>query len=339
MTLAAIATDDGGTTVVDVHAAERAVRARGLVKRYPGGVTAVDGVDLDIEPDTLFALLGPNGAGKTTTVSMLSTLALPTEGDATVAGCDVVREPAAVRARIGVTFQETVLDDDLTGRQALDFHGRLYGVARADRRRRIAELLELVELEEAADRRVKTYSGGMKRRLELARGLVTRPQVLFLDEPTLGVDPQNRVAIIEHVLRLRREEGLTVILTTHYLDEAERAADRVAIIDRGRIVVEDAPAALIADMGADTLYVRGSGDAAAFRAALTGLDWVQGSATGGDGDGEGLVQLGVDSGDRRLVEVIQRAADAGFDVAEVSVAKPTLGDVFLRHTGRALRDR
>jgi len=336
MTPAAIAADSGRATDGAAATADRAVQARGLVKRYPGGVTAVDGIDLDIAPDTLFALLGPNGAGKTTTVSILTTLTPPTEGSATVAGCDVVGDPGAVRSRIGVTFQETVLDDDLTGRQALDFHGRLYGVARAERRRRISELLELVELEEAADRRVKTYSGGMKRRLELARGLVTRPQVLFLDEPTLGVDPQNRVAIIDHVLQLRREQGLTVILTTHYLDEAERAADRVAIIDRGRIVVEDTSAALIAAMGADTLYVRGSGDVAAFRASLAGLDWVQKSATSGD---DGLVQLGVDSGDRRLVEVIRRAADAGFDVAEVSVAKPTLGDVFLRHTGRRLRDR
>ena len=238
-----------------------AIRVAALTKRY-GELTAVDSVDLAVESGTVFSLLGPNGAGKTTMVSMLSTLLEPTSGTATVDGADVARNPRDVRRRIGITFQETVLDDDLTGRQSLEFHGRLYGMSRSEIKKRADELLELTELTEAARRQVKTYSGGMKRRLELARGLMTEPRVLFLDEPTLGVDHQNRAAIGEYVLGLRESKGLTVFLTTHYMDEAERLSDQVAIIDQGKIVTQGTPAGLIERVrGRVRLCRHGHGDA------------------------------------------------------------------------------
>jgi ABC-2 type transport system ATP-binding protein len=309
-----------------------AIRTADLTKEYEKGVKAVDGLDFAVEANTVFALLGPNGAGKTTTVSMLTTLLSPTAGEATVAGSSVVSSGADVRRKIGVTFQETVLDEALTGRQALDHHGQLYGMRREARRRRAAELLQLVELEEAANKRIKTYSGGMKRRLELIRGLMTDPEVLFLDEPTLGVDPQTRTKLGEHILGLR-EQGMTVLLTTHDLDEAARLADRVGIIDKGRLVVTGTPSELVAGMGEDTLHVRGRSDPEGFISAVQGLEFVATVARTDDG-----VQIGVDSGDRRLAEVIGIAGDSGYPIEEISVSKPTLGDVFLRHTGRALRD-
>jgi ABC-2 type transport system ATP-binding protein len=310
----------------------RAIDASGLVKRYED-VTAVDGIELDVELNTVFSLLGPNGAGKTTTVSMLSTLLEPTSGSARVAGLDVVRDAKRVRERIGITFQETVLDDDLTGRQSLEFHGRLYGMSRRAIRAKAEELLSLTELEDAAGKQVKKYSGGMKRRLELARGLMTEPEVLFLDEPTLGVDHQNRAAIGEYVRGLRESKGLTVFLTTHYMDEAERLSDQVAIIDQGRIVTQGSPAELIESMGADTMLVRGTGDEKAFAAAVSRMPFVEEACPGED-----YVQIGLDSGNRRMVEVVGAASRAGFTIEDISVSKPSLGDVFLRYTGSELRD-
>jgi ABC-2 type transport system ATP-binding protein len=314
--------------------ADLAIAAKGLVKRYEGDVLAVDGVDLAIPANTIYALLGPNGAGKTTTVSLLSTLLEPNAGSAAVAGFDVLRQAGEVRRRIGVTFQEMVLDEALTGHQALEYHGRLYGMDRGLRQTRIGEMLALVELQEAADRRIGTYSGGMKRRLELARGLMTRPQVLFLDEPTTGLDPQNRTSIWEHILHLKREDALTLILTTHYMEEAERLADRVGIMDHGTIVAEGRPQELIAQMGADTIHLRGAGDRHRFAAKLERLPFVQALSMGDE-----LIQLGVDQANRRLVELVSLAAQDGFTLEDISVAKPSLGDVFLKYTGRRLRDR
>jgi len=317
------------------HRAEPAIEARGLVKRYEdGGVLAVNRVNLHIEPNSVYALLGPNGAGKTTTISMLTTLTRPTGGRARVAGFDVVRQAAQVRRRIGVTFQEMVLDIELTGRQVLDYHGRLYGQGRATRRTRIAELLALVELKEAADRRVSTYSGGMKRRLELARGLMTEPRVLFLDEPTLGLDPQNRINIWDYIRRLRTKHRMTLLLTTHYMEEAEAIADRVGIIDHGRIVVEGSPRELVDQMGADVIRIVGQGDGDGFLDKVGALPFVEAVTAG-----EGAIQIGVDSGNRRLAEVVTLANSSGFVIEDVSVAKPSLGDVFLKYTGRHLRDR
>jgi ABC-2 type transport system ATP-binding protein len=319
--------NEGQSTVV-------AIEAKGLVKRFGEDVLAVDGVDLRIEANTVYALLGPNGAGKTTTISMLTTLIQPTGGSAKVFGFDVVRQAGDVRRRIGVTFQETALDVELTGRQVLDYHGRLYGQGKGQRKAKISELLALVELEDAAGRRVSTYSGGMKRRLELARGLMTEPDVLFLDEPTLGLDPQNRVNIWDYIQNLKEQRGLTLMLTTHYMEEAERLADRAGIIDRGRIVVEGTPRELIDQMGADAIRVAGQGSSDEFVEKVRGLSFVQTVTTGQE-----LIQIGVDSGNRRLAEVVSVATGSGFVIEDISVTKPSLGDVFLKYTGRQLRDK
>ncbi|MFW9835624.1 MAG: ATP-binding cassette domain-containing protein, partial [Candidatus Thorarchaeota archaeon] len=252
-----------------------AIETSGLSKRYGKDVLAVDGVDLSVPAGTIYALLGPNGAGKTTTISILTTLIEPTAGSAKVAGFDVMRQAGKVRQRIGVTFQEMVLDDDLTGRQVLDYHGKLYRQKAKQRREKIAELLGLLELEDAANRRINTYSGGMKRRLELARGLMTSPEVLFLDEPTTGLDPQNRANIWDYIKNLKEQSGLTLLLTTHYMDEAEALADRVSIIDHGRIVVEGTPHELIDQMGADSILITGKGDSANFLEKVRSAPFVQ----------------------------------------------------------------
>jgi len=238
-----------------------------------------------------------------------------------------------VRRRIGVTFQDLVLDPDLTGRQVLDIHGRLYRQPRDLRRRRIAELVELVQLQDAIDRLVKTYSGGMKRRLELARGLMTDPQVLFLDEPTQGLDPQNRVTIWDYIRALRRERGLTLLLTTHYMEEAEALADTVGIVDHGRKVAEGTPAGLVAELGADLIRIAGYGDMAHLVEQLRRLPYVDRISPS-----EHMIEIGVDSGSRRIAEVVAQASSNGFTIEDISVARPSLGDVFLKHTGRALRD-
>lgn len=310
-----------------------AIETKGLVKRYNEEVLAVDGIDLAIEDNTIYSLLGPNGAGKTTTLSVLTTLLEPTAGSAKVCGLDVVKQANDVRNCIGVTFQETVLDDALTGRQALDFHGKLYNQSKDQRRDKIEELLALVELEEAADRKIRTYSGGMKRRLELIRGLMTEPQVLFLDEPTLGLDPQSRARLGEYILDLKENQGLTLLLTTHYMDEAQLLSDKVGIIDHGKIVAEGTPGELIEKMGADVIHIEGQGDSEQYVSALQSLSFTQAVSAGND-----LVQVGVDSGNRRLVEVVTTAGDNGFRIEDISVAKPSLGDVFLKYTGRQFRD-
>jgi ABC-2 type transport system ATP-binding protein len=313
---------------------EDAIVTRGLVKRY-GDVTAVAGLDLTVPAGAIYAMLGPNGAGKTTTMSILTTLTKPDAGSAQVAGFDVVRQANEVRRRIGVTFQDIVLDPDLTGRQVLDIHARLYGVGREERRRRIHELVALVQLEAAIDRLVKTYSGGMKRRLELARGLMTTPQVLFLDEPTQGLDPQNRVGVWEHIRTLRAQQGLSLLLTTHYMEEAEALADHVGIIDGGQLVAAGTPEALVAELGADVIRVTGHGDPRHFLDQLAALPFVD---RVGHRAESGLIQIGVDNGSQRLAQVVGVASGNGFAINDVSVARPSLHDVFLKYTGRALRD-
>ncbi|MFC2031619.1 ATP-binding cassette domain-containing protein [Chloroflexota bacterium] len=319
--------------MTETSSSDPAIELRGLVKRYNEEVLAVDGVDLTIPKNIIYTLLGPNGAGKTTTISILTTLLEPTEGSASVLGLNVVRQAGAVRERIGVTFQEMVLDDELTGRQVMDYHGRFYSMSKADRQTKIAELLALVDLEEAAGRKAKTYSGGMKRRLELARALMTEPEVLFLDEPTLGLDPQTRVRIWDYIRSLKEDRGMTILMTTHYMDEAEELADQVGIIDLGKLVAGGTPAELIEEMGADTIHVTGEGDRDRFAEKLRSLPFVQTVDVG-----RTVIQIGVDSGSRRLVEVITQATSSGFTVEDISVSKPSLGDVFLKYTGRRLRD-
>jgi len=310
------------------------IETEGLTKRYGDEVLAVDGVDLSIGRNSIYALLGPNGAGKTTMLSMLTTLIEPSGGTAMVAGLDVVKEAGEVRSRIGVTFQEIVLDPDLTGRESLDFHGRLYSMPKALRERKIKELLQLVELEEAADRRTNTYSGGMKRRLELARGLMTEPDVLFLDEPTQGLDPQNRAKIWDYIRNLQANSEITILLTTHYMDEAEALADKVGIIDHGRFVAEGSPAEFISQMGEDVFHIEGSGDQEAFISQVKKLPFVQDT-----GSNDGKMQISVGEGKGRLVEIIHTGESVGFHIEDVSLAKPTLGDVFLKYTGHQLRDK
>jgi ABC-2 type transport system ATP-binding protein len=311
-----------------------AIEARSLEKRY-GDVVAVAGMDLAITPGQIYAMLGPNGAGKTTTINMLTTLTQPSAGTACVAGFDILTEADRVRTKIGVTFQDIVLDQDLSGRQVLEFHGRLYRMNSATRRARIAELVELVQLGDAIERKVKTYSGGMKRRLELARGLMTEPTVLFLDEPTQGLDPQNRVGIWGYVRELNRQRGLTLLLTTHYMEEAEALAERVGIVDHGRLVVEGKPGELVAQLGSDLIRVTGEGDVAHFLSQLRALPFVSNVTVD---DGMKTITIAVDQGKRRLVDVVTAASGNGYQVEDLTVAQPSLGDVFLHHTGRALRD-
>jgi ABC-2 type transport system ATP-binding protein len=311
-----------------------AISTNGLTKRYAEDVLAVDRLNLSIQTNIIYALLGPNGAGKTTTISMLTTLIEPTSGNAQINGLDVVQQADQVRQRIGVTFQEIVLDPDLTGRESLDFHARLYGIGKSERLAKIDELLNLVELEGAADRRTNTYSGGMKRRLELARGLITNPDVLFLDEPTQGLDPQNRANIWEYIRTLKENTDMTLLLTTHYMDEAEALADQVGILDHGKIVVEGSPRELINQMGADNVQIMGKGNQDTFGNYAKALTYVE-SFNASDG----IIQIGVDSGNRRLVEIVETANKSGFEIEDISVSKPSLGDVFLKYTGRQLRDK
>jgi len=322
-------TTDGGGAAEPVSAIE----ARQLSKRFGDDIQAVDSLDLSIPPGSTYALLGPNGAGKTTTISMLTTLAEPTSGSARINGFDVMSEEAQVRQQIGVTFQEMVLDDALTGRQVLDYHGRLYGMSASERATRIDELLGLVELTDAADRQSKSYSGGMKRRLELARALMTVPRVLFLDEPTLGLDPQGRASIWDYIRTLKERTELTVLLTTHYLDEAQELADQVGIMDHGQLVVEGAPASLIDALGADTIRILGNGSMEVIGDRVSSLPFVQ-SVSMVDG---GFL-LGVESSSRHLAEVVSIATEGGFTIEDVSVAKPDLGAVFFKYTGRQIRD-
>ncbi len=311
-----------------------AVETIDLVKRY-GLLTALDHVNLQAPVGQIYALLGPNGAGKTTLLSILTTLIPPTSGTARILGYDVSREAAEVRRRLGVTFQEMVLDPLLTGRETLDFHGRLYRLPAAVRRQRIAELVELVQLTEAIDRPVKSYSGGMKRRLELARGLMTDPQVLVLDEPTQGLDPQNRVNIWSYIRDLNRHRGMTILLTTHAMDEAEALADLVGIIDHGRLIVEGKPGDLIAALGSDVIRVRGQGN---FDHLVTTVSTLEGVNRTEIDPADGIALIYVDNGSRRLPAVLGTISSNGFVAEDVTLARPSLGDVFLHYTGTALRD-
>src|SRR5919201_2570366 len=257
-----------------------AVEARSLRRKFKGGIEAVRDIDLTVSEGEVFGFLGPNGAGKTTTVRMLCTLLPPTAGSASVAGVDVLARPAEVRRRIGVALQEIGLDPVQTGRELLELQCGLYGIRGAAARARAQELLELVGLTEAADRPTKTYSGGMKRRLDLASGLVHSPDVLFLDEPTTGLDPASRLTVWDEVRRINRD-GTTVFLTTQYLEEADKVCDRLAIIDAGRIVAEGSPEALKAGMGHDVVSVALDGaDAESTKAAIGGLPGVEGGGAG-----------------------------------------------------------
>jgi ABC-2 type transport system ATP-binding protein len=303
-----------------------AVSVRGLVKRYDD-VEAVSGIDFDVEAGETFGFLGPNGAGKTTTIGVLCTLVRPTGGGATVAGHDVATERDDVRRNIGLVFQETTLDGYLTAAQNLRLHAELYGVPRALVPSRMREVMEMVGLWERRDSLVRTFSGGMKRRLEIARGLLHSPRVLFLDEPTVGLDPQTRSSIWGYIRELKEREDITIFLTTHYMDEAEYC-DRIAIMDRGRIIVLDTPAALKASVGRDRVQIGTEDDEAAI-AALRERFGLEATVA------EGLVTIAVENGGEFVPRLF---ADLGVPIRSVSVSRPSLDDVFMSYTGTTIRD-
>jgi ABC-2 type transport system ATP-binding protein len=303
-----------------------------LRKTFAGGFEAVRGVSFAIEEGEAFGLLGPNGAGKTTTMRMLGTLLTPSGGSATVAGHDVVREAGAVRRAIGFAMQEAGLARYATGREHLLMMGRLYGLSRAQARSRSDELLTLFGLEEAADRQVRTYSGGMRRRIDLACGLVHRPRLLFLDEPTTGVDPTSRAALWDELRRLQRE-GVSLFLTTHYLEEADRLCDRLAIVDRGVIVVRGTPDELKAEVGADVVTV-GLGESDV-DAAVTALEPLGRVRVGGSGRS---IALELTDGAAAVAGIVERLRGTGIVPATITVARPTLDDVFLRYTGATIEE-
>jgi ABC-2 type transport system ATP-binding protein len=311
---------------------DNSIEAHGLVREFKKGPRAVDGIDLRVEPGEIYGFLGPNGAGKSTTVHMLTTLLPPTAGTATVAGYDVVTEGPSVRKVIGAALQEAALDPFLTGREHLRLQTAMHGITGEERKRRSDELLGRVGLTEAADRKVNGYSGGMKRRLDLALALVHRPRILFLDEPTTGLDVQSRTALWVEVGRLAKEDGVTVFLTTQYLEEADVLADRVGIIDHGRLVAEGTPEKLKAEIACSTVEaVPADPDQ---RGALTAVLERFGEQTTGFGPASVAVQLG--SPDGNLAEIV-RALDAeGVVLSQLQIHEPTLDDVFLAKTGRHL---
>jgi ABC-2 type transport system ATP-binding protein len=307
-----------------------AIEAEGLVKSY-GEVRALEGLDLAVPAGTVFALLGPNGAGKSTTVKILTTLARADEGSARVAGSDVFAEAAKVRRRIGVVAQRSGADIALTARENLVMQGRIHGVGGARLRQRVDDLLAHFGLIEAADRVVRGYSGGMRRRLDIAAALINRPEVLFLDEPTTGLDPEVRVSMWEEISRLRSEEGLTILLTTHYLEEADRLASSVAIMDRGRIVAAGSPEDLKGELHGDAIQVelRNGSANGAVEAALHGIEGVREMALDGR-----VLRARVEHGATAVPAVLAALEARAISVASVTVARPSLDDVYLRHTGR-----
>ena len=305
------------------------IEVEDLVREFRKGPRAVDGISLRVEPGEIYGFLGPNGAGKSTTVLMLTTLLPPTSGTARVAGYDIVKEGPQVRASIGAALQEAALDQFLTGRDHMRLQGALHGLSRAERRKRGDELLGRVGLSEAADRKVRGYSGGMKRRLDLALALVHRPSILFLDEPTTGLDPQSRSALWAEVSRLARDDGVTVFLTTQYLEEADVLADRVGIIDKGRIVAEDTPEALKAEIGRPS--VEATPMSPEERDAVA-------RALGRFGEEipaqPGAVAVRLERGD--LADVVRVLDAEDLKVSNLRLDEPSLNDVFLEKTGRSL---
>ena len=310
-----------------------AVETEGLVKTYPGGVQALKGLTISVRPGTVFALLGPNGAGKSTTVKILTTLSHPTSGRASIMGRDVVREPGQVRRLIGVIAQKSAVDLEATAAENLVLQGQLYGLSGAELRRRVDSLLTRFDLADARKRIARTLSGGMQRKLDVVMGLIHRPQVLFLDEPTTGLDPEARADMWREIARLAREDGLTVVLTTHYLEEADHLAQQVAIIDHGQIVVEGTPDGLKAELRGDAILVElaEACPESNVRAALSILDSTLREVAI---DGR-VLRARVDSGASALPTVLAVLDTAGIRASTATVARPSLDDVYLRYTGRS----
>lgn len=310
-----------------------AIETHDLTKVYGGKVRAVDGISFSVRPGEAFGFLGPNGAGKTTTVSMLTAGLRPTHGTAVVDGLDVGRHPDEVKRQIGVIFQESTADGDLTGRENLEVAAGCFGISRSEGASRARTLLDQMQLTDAQDRQAKTYSGGMRRRLELAVGLINRPKLLFLDEPTLGLDPQGRAGFWGFVQKLREETGLTVFVTTHYLDEADSMCDRIAIIDHGKIVASGSPGELKDKLGGDVVTLKvtaGAVDVSRTLGALPGVVSVQPQ--------DGTYRVKCQSGETFVPAAVEACAKAGVGVTSVAVKRPSLDEVFLEFTGREFRE-
>ena len=307
------------------------IEVKNLEHSY-GDFKAVDGISFSVKEGEIFSFLGPNGAGKSTAINILITLLSLQKGEASVAGFDVTKDPQKVRESIGVVFQDITLDRDMTVWEILEFHGRLYNMSREERKKRIDELLRLVQLEAKKDERTKNLSGGMKRRLEIARGLMTRPKVLFLDEPTLGLDPQTRMRMWDYIKEVNKE-GTTIFLTTHYMDEADHLSDRISIIDRGKIVISGRSWELKNNLGEDVIYLETS-DNDRCEQILHTLASVKDITR----KTKGLVILINEDGTRLLPGMIERLRGEGITISTVNLKKPSMDDVFVRYTGKELRD-
>ena len=301
-----------------------------LTKTF-NGLTAVDQLDINVESGEIFALLGPNGAGKTTTISMLCTILKPTSGTAKVNGFDIVKESTQVRKSIGIVFQDPSIDDRLTGRENLFMYANLYGVPAGEQKNRIDRVLKLVELEDRADDLMRTYSGGMRRRLELARGLIHYPKVLFLDEPTLGLDPQTRDHVWKYIRELKETHEITVVLTTHYMDEADRLSDRIAIMDYGKIIALDTPSKLKETLEGDVVIIKASNpdDIVSLVTQKMGLTHTHVA--------NGTVEVTVKNGKSMLPRIVDTATQNKIFIESISLREPNLEDVFLHYTGRTIR--
>ncbi|ACJ16481.1 ABC-type multidrug transporter, ATPase component [Thermococcus onnurineus NA1] len=308
-----------------------AIEVKNLVKKY-GDFEAVKGISFNVKRGEIFAFLGPNGAGKTTTVHVLTTLLKPTAGNAIVAGHDVVKESIEVRKKIGIVFQDPSVDRELTAYENMLIHGRIYGLSGNELKEKIERLLKFVELWEFRDRPVKTFSGGMQRRLEIARSLLHEPEVLFLDEPTIGLDPQTRAHIWDYIRAMKEEHNMTIFLTTHYMDEAEQLADRIAIMDHGKIIAEGTAEELKKLVGNDIIYLKLESPKEELKCLKA--DFIKGCKMLPDG----RVRLDVDNAAEALPRLFELAKESGVKILEVTYHRPTLNDVFLHLTGREIRD-
>ena len=307
------------------------IKVSNLTKKFIK-LVAVDNINFTVKQGEVFGFLGPNGAGKTTTIKMLITLLNPTNGTATIAGHDIIKDRNQVRQNIGIVFQEPALDIELTGEENLEYHARMYGLKKENRKKRINEVLQLVDLEEKRKVLVKNYSGGMKRRLEIARGLMHYPTVLFLDEPTLGLDAQTRRAIWAYIKKMNKEEKTTIFLTTHYMDEADYLCDRIGIIDHGKILVMDSVTNLKNSVGKD-LITLSCNDLNKLKTKLEKESWISKIK-----QHDTTLTLSVEKGDEKIPTIIEIAQKTKVKIKSISVRKPTLDDVFLSYTGRTMRD-
>ena len=307
------------------------IRTENLTKKFDD-FTAVDNISFSVKKGEIFGFLGPNGAGKTTTIKMLTTLLFPTSGKAFVAGYDVIKKRNEVRSSIGIVFQDPALDTELTGQENLDFHARMYGLDKEKRISRIKEVLELVDLEEKKDEYVKNYSGGMKRRLEIARGLMHYPTILFLDEPTLGLDTQTRRAIWAYIKKMNKQENTTIFLTTHYMDEADNLCDRIGIINKGKILIIDTTENLKNSIGNDVITLS-STNLLKLAKKLEEQSWVKKTKIH-----DSFLTLGLEKGEEKIPIIIEIAQQLEIKIKSINLRKPTLDDVFLSYTGRTIRD-